>query len=763
MGGLGLPGVLHPAIAKAMSIAPEKGSTFYDAEHIVILMQENRSFDHTFGMLKGVRGFSDKRNMKKPDGTSVLFQKDKEGNIFAPFNLDIRNTKATWMSSLPHSWTDQIDAWNHGKMDNWLESKRSGEPKYRDMPLTMGFYNRQDLPFYYQLADAFTVCDHYFCSSLTGTTPNRLYLWTGTIRSDQNGSVKANVKNEHVDYGRNVSWKTYPEVLEENGISWRIYQNEISLSKGLSGEEDAYLANFTDNPLEWFSQYHVKFSSGYTDFAKKKIIEIEKQLSANPKDADRLRKELVELKADVAFYTKENFEKLPQFQKNLHEKAFTTNQGDPDFHKIELLEERNGEKFYLPKGDILHRFRKDVKEGKLPQVSWLVAPERFSDHPTSPWYGAWYISEVMNILTENPEVWRKTIFILTYDENDGYYDHMPPFYPPNNPQQKVDVNGAAGVDYVDFRQNYFKDETEPMHKRREGPIGLGYRVPMIVASPWSRGGFVNSEVADHTSVIRFLETFLSKKNNKNVRCENISNWRREICGNLVSVFNDGTDNHQELDFLEQKSFMKDINQAKEKPLPSYINLKNKTLTEEFIPRQEDGFKKSCALPYHYEVNFGKEGIEMKNPGQKSVPIIIYDYRKDAPQFSTSYALYSSMAFVHPVNSDENNWEISGPNGFYRKFVTENSPKLSVRLHSGLISGDTELILKPLSSDLKEIIFIDHYLKKKEKIRLTKEKSIKIQSSRFHGWYDVEIEANGLNYRFCGREETGKILVTEPYF
>ncbi len=79
----------------------------------------------------------------------------------------------------------------------------------------------------------------------------------------------------------------------------------------------------------------------------------------------------------------------------------------------------------MPAGDLFYQFRSDVENGKLPTVSWLASPQNFSDHPSAPWYGAWYVSEVMDILTKNPEVWKKTIFIVTYDENDGYYDHVP--------------------------------------------------------------------------------------------------------------------------------------------------------------------------------------------------------------------------------------------------------------------------------------------------------------------------------------------------
>ena len=125
-GGAGLMSVLPSAIAKALEINPAAGSTYLDAEHVVFLMQENRSFDHTFGTLRGVRGFNDPRAITLPNKNPVWLQTNKEGETYLPFHLDIKDTKATWMSSLPHSWSDQVDARNEGRHDKWLDSKHRG-------------------------------------------------------------------------------------------------------------------------------------------------------------------------------------------------------------------------------------------------------------------------------------------------------------------------------------------------------------------------------------------------------------------------------------------------------------------------------------------------------------------------------------------------------------------------------------------------------------------------------------------------------------
>ena len=155
IGGAAGINILPASIQQALAIDPAPGSTWKDAEHIVFLMQENRSFDHTYGTLQGVRGYNDPRAIQLPDDNPVWLQSDKEGNTYAPFRLNIKDTNATWMSSLPHSWSDQVDARNNGKYDKWLHFKPSWVDEYKGMPLTLGYYSREDIPFYYALADAF--------------------------------------------------------------------------------------------------------------------------------------------------------------------------------------------------------------------------------------------------------------------------------------------------------------------------------------------------------------------------------------------------------------------------------------------------------------------------------------------------------------------------------------------------------------------------------------------------------------------------------
>jgi phospholipase C len=815
-GAAGLSGVLPPSIQRALAINPEVGSTFLDAEHVVILMQENRSFDHCYGTLQGVRGFNDPRAIRLPNKNSVWMQTNAAHETYVPFRLNIKDTKATWMGSLPHGWTDQVDARNGGKYDQWLEAKKSGHPDYAKMPLTLGYYNREDLPFYYSLADAFTICDQNFCSSLTGTTPNRLYLWTGTIRDQQNSTSQARVRNSELDYDIPAAWTTFPERLEDNSISWKIYQNEISVGVGFEGEEDAWLANFTDNPIEWFSQYHVKFLPAYIRFLPKKISllteeinALEKKIHALPSgspEAEKAKAQLTQrhgwLKISIEeqkVWTPENYSKLSQREKNLHEKAFTTNTHDPDYHSLATLSYKDGEverEVKIPKGDILHQFREDVKNSTLPTVSWLVAPENFSDHPGAPWYGAWFVSEVMDILTSKPEVWKKTIFILCYDENDGYFDHVPPFVPPipNKPESGLTSKGIdTGVEYVTLEQDRKRNAAD---EARESSIGLGYRVPLVIASPWSRGGVVNSQVFDHTSVLQFLEKFLSHKTGKKIEETNISNWRRTVCGDLTSVFQPYQGETIKLpSFLAKDEVIESIHKAKFKKDPfgykalskEEISLINKDIfASPLMPKQEKGIRASNALPYQLyadgKISADKQSFQIQIAarneifGSKSAgaPFTIYANNQGIPR---QYAVASGdqLTDAWPLEEFEGQHyqlAVYGPNGFFREFTgNAHDPLGTIALeyehNKKVLTGN--IVVKIMNASSKAITIDIHdnaYNGKNlsQSIAANGNGAITIHLSNSFGWYDFSVTVKGYELfkrHYAGRVETGKRSFTDP--
>jgi len=818
-GAIGVWSALPASIKRALEIDPEKGSTFMDAEHIVLLMQENRSFDHLLGSLQGVRGYNDPRAITTPNGNKVWLQSDEKGNTYAPFRLDIKKTRSTWTGNLPHSWTNQTDARNNGGFDRWLIAKRSGIKAYQHLPLTLGHYTREDIPFYYALADAFTVCDQHFCSSLTGTTPNRLFFFTGKLRGGKNN--QANVDNENVDYANEADWQTFPERLEESGISWKVYQNEVSLDNGMNGTADFWLGNFTDNPLEWFKQHGIRFSPGHY----KKVMEDLKSLpdtiqkakveSAQLTGSDQKKalKKIMAMENRLAYarvavnqYSPQAFKKLPQKLQNLHDKAFTVNTGDPYYHEVETIrytDKQSGltKQMKAPKGDVFYQFRKDVQSGNLPAVSWLVAPQAFSDHPSSPWYGAWYVSEAMDILTRNPEVWKKTIFILTYDENDGYYDHIPPFVAPN-PLNKETGLASAGLDieneFVSLEEDILRVGERRKAYARESPVGLGFRVPLMIASPWTRGGWVNSQIFDHTSVLQLIESWLTKKTGKEIKEENIGSWRRAMCGDMHSVFRPFSGKDDKLPFIERDDFLGSIQQAKDKEIPDGYHLMSEqdiaTLNKDpyhssYQPRQEPGIRNACALPYElyadlrYDQTTAAAILEMKAAdalfGKKSAgaPFAAYCYGAPDDFKVRNYSVRAGDQLTDSWSLDS--WQdasfdlqLHGPNGFFRAWKGEkanaaNMPEISLKFEKNAKGKDFEIIIRNQTATTLRLGLQDNSYGNTEKkiILLAKDRTvIHWSAEKSYGWYDFSIQdtKSGITCQYAGRVEDGEPSKTDPF-
>src|SRR4051812_25466623 len=385
--------MLNESVARAASLpAHHATGTLKDVEHIVVLMQENRSFDHYFGTLRGVRGFGDPHPAILPSGKSVFHQPDGAGEVL-PFRPDMEDLGLVFLEDLAHSWTDTHGAINNGVYDGWIPNKTT---------TTMAHLRRGDAPFQFALADAFTVCDAYHCSFIGNTDPNRYYMWTGWTGNDGQGGGPV-LYNDEAGY----DWKTYPERLQQAGVTWKIYQD---IGLGLDQEhfwgwtDDAYIGNYGDNSLLYFHQFQ----------------------NAQPGTP-------------------------------LADRAKTgTNISDS--------------------GTFFDVLRHDVQHHKLPQVSWVVAPEAFTEHPNWPvGFGAWYVANVLDALTSDPEVWSKTALLITYDENDGFFDHV---VPPSANSPLV-----PGDSTVPTTHEFYDGPLGP------GSYGLGHRVPMLVVSPWSTGGW----------------------------------------------------------------------------------------------------------------------------------------------------------------------------------------------------------------------------------------------------------------------------------
>jgi phospholipase C len=362
-GAAALAGLSSTARTALAAVAPA-GSALRDIEHIVILCQENRSFDHYFGMLSGVAGFSDPSVQPDPvTGRTVFEQLDPNplngvGATMLPWRVQPATSAAQCMVDVDHSWQSQHVSYARGTNAAFMTSHTVADLVSDQDPTvggarTMSYFARADLPFHYALADAFTVCDHYHCSVLGPTTPNRLYLMSATL--DHEGTHGGPETNNLKYPNANFSWTTYPERLQAAGVDWGVYR-----------EADDY----EDNVLDYFVQYQDTHTEIY----------------------------------------------------------------------------RRG-RSVIPPGQTAAKIRADVQSGNLPQVSWIIQNKANSEHPEAmPAKGAVYMQGILEALTSNPKVWAKTAFIITYDENGGFFDHViPPTPPPGTPGEYLTPGGLAAA------------------------------------------------------------------------------------------------------------------------------------------------------------------------------------------------------------------------------------------------------------------------------------------------------------------------------
>ncbi|MQA37675.1 phosphocholine-specific phospholipase C [Rugamonas aquatica] len=606
-------------IRQALAVPANNATgTLADVEHVVIFMQENRSFDHYFGTLAGVRGFDDPRAIDLPDGHPVWYQPDGSGGYVLPFHFDAKNTSALSVGT-NHSWKGSQTTWQG--WDAWVKQKT---------PQTMGYFDRGDLPFYYALADAFTICDAYHCSVFGATDPNRLYSLTGSNQGWMgamgslyninaagyyNGDPALDNISASVTAGA-PNWRTYAEVLEANQVSWKVYQ-----------EWD----NYGDNYLAYFKNFRVNA------------------------DGSRL------------------------------------DSNSPLYRKGRLLAPgSNAANASGTKGDwLVESFADDVRNNRLPQVSWISSPNDYTEHaPNSPNAGEHITARLLAALVANPEVWSKTVFLLMYDENDGFFDHVPSDLAPLNAGM-----GKTTLADVGTHENY-----------QGVPVGLGPRVPMLVISPWSKGGRVCSQLFDHTSKLRFLEEWLvvRGKARANVQCDLISPWRRAVCGDLTSAFDFSTPNSIWPDSVPKTAAYQRVS-GKPYPMPP---------TVQAMPRQEPGTSApgpriACALPYELSVQgklagAGQYALSFANSGQAGAAFIVYSgLRADGPWYYTVEAGKEIDNEVWNWSGGAYDLSVHGANGFLRQYkgafaaATAGGarPEVQVRYERG--SGNISLVLSNL--------------------------------------------------------------------
>ena len=594
--------------------------TIADVRHVVIFMQENRSFDHYFGALRGVRGFNDRNALLLTNGLNTFYQTTGATNEL-PFHTSIQ-----CITDLDHSWPVTHSTIHIGWNDQWIPNKTAE---------TMAFLNRSDLSYFYAVAENYTICDEYHCSVLSSTYPNRFMLMTGMIDPHSVGGGPE-IDNSTVPMGFN--WTTYPERLQQAGITWKVFQ--------VTGDN-------SDNVLAEFNRFKTA-------------------VAGNP----------------------------------LHDRALT---GQADVSKL------------------VAEFSGCVASNTLPSVSWVIAPDNYSEHPPwSPANGEVLTQQLLDALAAHPEVYRSTVFILNYDENDGFFDHATPILPP--PGTPDEFVGSL-------------------------PIGLGIRVPAIIVSPWTRGGRVCSQIFDHTSVIRFLENWTG------VQEPNISAWRRQVCGDLTSAFDFA---HADTNYVFQSGVS---------PISCGSGTTPGLPSPQILPAQEAGT--AVALPLPYQPNAGCTldsaanafSLTLTNSGAASVHFGIYPnkYRADGPwPFDVTNTQTAGASFSLAGTAGKYDFSCYGPNGFQRRFagvLSADYQRIEAVGFINPVSGGIKILLANSSGSAVTFAVTNGYLAgglTNISVPANSTNVFNVSSETNGGFYEVTVTASADSLflrRFMGRVES----------
>ncbi len=680
------------SIARALQIpANRRSGSIHDVKHVVIFMQENRSFDHYFGCLRGVRGFSDPRPLQLRHGKPVWYQPALNAQLQTPFALKGNGQPETDRSQcqpadLPHNWKYSQKMWAH--YDVWVKEKTS---------MCMGYLSRAELPFYYALADAFTIGDAYFASVFGPTDPNRMFLFSGTngvsvgrdgrhaLSNVDDGNETACMSRDKADWQSPYLWTTYAERLTAHGVSWKVYQ-----------EYD----NFGDNALAYFPQF--------------------RQLDRNNPEQEQRYQAARSYAGDEG---------------KLDQQGLPLNSNPADAQAL------------------VDAFAADVRAGQLPAVSWIVAPTRYCEHPEKnpPAYGESLTARLLDVLTENPAVWAETVFILCYDEEGGFFDHVPP---PTAPASLHDGYSSVSC-YGEISQGE--------------AFGLGARLPFIIASPWSRGGFVCSEVFDHTSILRFLEQRFG------VHEPNISRWRRTVCGDLTAMF----DFNQADSQRPQHLFTRTAAQLREAAELSCRGKKSPEVSlNQTLPHQESSAGQASrparALAYQFDVNaqidLASDSLELAfaNTGQLGFACTVYpNHHNGGPWYYTlaSQHRYRARWALLDFANRHYSLRVHGANAYYRQF--QGQAKTSIAIQVICHPEHLHITLhNPLAQPCQILLRDMYYGAPSQQIELAADSHYQLDwyCADSGNWYDFAFTLahdKSFLWRYSGHLENGQSSISDP--
>ncbi|MEY7976512.1 phosphocholine-specific phospholipase C [Streptomyces pilosus] len=675
---------LPPSLHRAMA-APMPRGGLRAVEHVIVLMQENRSFDHYFGTLRGVRGFADRTPLRLPSGTGVFEQPRPGGGAVLPFSarraaVDAGRPESDiqYLGALAHGFDDANQARSDGWWNDWVAAKTSS---------TMAFYDRADIPLQYELADRFTLCDSYFCSVYGSTNPNRNYLWTGTTGHEPGGGGRAVTNAAYAHDHPGYTWTTYPERLEAAGVSWQIYQ-----------EWD----NFTDNAVEYFRPWK--------EIGRKILAHVTARYATTEQFYDSLLRKTPEQRTAELAEFQRGVDALTAAERRLFLRG--AHRSEPD--------------------TLVRRIRSDVDNGTLPQVSWIVPTAALSEHPSTstPAGSARLVHDLLDAVAGDPETWSKTVLFITFDENDGYFDHVP---------APVAPRPASGND-------------DDWYGGR--PVGPGPRVPMTIVSPWTVGGFVTSEAFDHTSVIRFLERWTG------VREPHISAWRRSVFGDLTGAF-DFHRTHRRPE-VERPG-----------PVPAPVGRWNPAPPrEQALPGQEPGTRRTRPSPYRLSLRPGltRTGVRLRlaNDGATGACFTAYPGDGSSPRTWTVPA-HGRAAHTIARGDDGYDLQVHGP-GWSLWELRGTGAGAEAHLAAGPAAGHLRIVCSNPTSTTRRLLVGESVYSAGPRDRVLAvtlrpgaSRTVPLRTAR-HGWYDIAVVDRDdpvFLRRMTGRTPHDRPGVTDP--
>ncbi|MBW4053272.1 MAG: DUF756 domain-containing protein, partial [Proteobacteria bacterium] len=405
----------------------------------------------------------------------------------------------------------------------------------------------------------------------------------------------------------------------------------------------------------------------------------------------------------------------------------------------------------LPAG--VDQLKKDVLAGRLPQVSWIVTPAGYSEHPSyPPAYGAIYIARVLDALTADLETWGRTVLLLDYDENDGFFDHLVPPQPPTPVHPGISTVSTAGEVHDIVNAGH-----PTLYTPDQLPYGLGPRVPMLAISPWSKGGYVCSEVFDHTSVIRFLEARFG------VHEPNITPWRRAVCGDLTSAFDFASGSVRHVSLPDTSEYWDLVEQESKLPPPTVPDRQAVAL----VP-QEPGVRPARPLPYALALDLlaAHDGVHLHfdNHSRAGVCCTAYwDASFGLPRRYTLGAGHRLQDFVPLPRGQRLAMTVYGPNGFVRKIQGDGAAPLQLT-GTAEPRGNIRLQLRNRGHQVLTVRIRDEaYARGEHTLRVepgeTAQWICDLRAS--HHWYDLSVTAARHQWRLAGHIENGQESYSDP--